>query len=901
MSGMLRCVEYELSKTLSGLPRQAQAHLTARLQRALEIFASLKPLIEEAEVGQLYDIRVWQWRGRIVEICYEMMCVLDKLNLQEVGRVRVFSHEFFFLNPFPRHEKGIYEIISGFEKLEKEATQLPILPVILENWEVSSEQLQLDHLLHSPDRYERDEKKDNVVSKLFVNQEEEEDIRFISIVGAAGIGKTALAQLVCNDAQVKDYFDYRARVFVSEELNLRKIVMAILGLSTSDVRKDVEMELLVLMFRRVTAGKRCLFFLDEVANEDAERWQLMKEFFSNFCVAGSRILITTRHNSVAALASAPEDIIRLRRLSDEESWEVFRSSAFGPSTNADSWKLELCRDITKKCRGEPLYLRSVGGIIRHIRSSDSTSLLQLLTILERQTWEGAQEIQVGPLLMFLHFQFPRYWKQCLFYCSIFPKDHVIVIDQLIQLWIAQGFVISDDHDDNHVEEQGRRIFIALSGYPIFKHNTIAATPGSTCLLESRISDLLHAMAKNEYSTMLLESGEKFREDGDVPIYCRHCTLTIATHTCLPKSIPNAEKLHTLMILSQYSSVDATNLSSLLSNLSKVRALILSSCSIQELPTRVGKLFHLRYLDLSFNPDLKRLPGAICNLLYLQTLNLNGCHSLRKLPKGIGKLIKLRHLEILWTTSLTYLPKGIACLTSLRTLSRFIGNSLVGSKSCNIGDLENLNNIQGNITIDGLGAETDASEAERAGLENKKGLRGLELWFTAPGAGTNDERVLGALKAPSELEDLGIFYYRGELFPAWMITLQKLTHLTLADCDKCSVLPWLAELPSLESLKIMNMPSVKKVVDSEFLGAGSTVAFPKLDKLSFENLGNWEEWVGLADDGDQANFMPMLSSLSIVNCRKLKAIPNYIKLKKNEKPGFRINIKKCPSLDQTQHE
>ncbi|RYR71067.1 hypothetical protein Ahy_A02g005363 [Arachis hypogaea] len=262
---------------------------------------------------------------------------------------------------------------------------------------------------------------------------------------------------------------------------------------------------------------------------------------------------------------------------------------------------------------------------------------------------------------------------------------------------------------------------------------------------------------------------------------------------------------------------------------------------------------------------------------------------------------LRHLEILWTTSLSYLPKGIACLTSLRTLSRFFGNSLVGSKACNIGDLEKLNNIQGNITIDGLGAETDASDAERAGLENKKRLRGLELWFTAPGAGTNDERVLGALKAPPELEDLGIFYYRGNLFPTWMIALQMLTHLTLADCDKCSVLPRLGELSSLGSLKIINMPGIKKVVDSEFLRIGSTVAFPMLRTLSFQKLDNWEEWVGLGDDGVQANFMPFLSSLSIVNCRKLEAIPGYIKLKKNEKSEFHINIKKCPSLEQTQYE
>ena len=151
--------------------------------------------------------------------------------------------------------------------------------------------------------------------------------------------------------------------------------------------------------------------------------------------------------------------------------------------------------------------------------------------------------------------------------------------------------------------------------------------------------------------------------------------------------------------------------------------------------------HLRYLHLSFNHDLKKLPQAICNLLNLQTLNLNGCHSLRKLPKGIGKLIKLRHLEIRWTTSLSYLPKGVASLASLRTLSRFFGNSVANSRACNLGDLEKLNYIQGCITIDGLGGETDVSNAAKASLNNKKDLLGLELWFSAVGSESNDKGAL----------------------------------------------------------------------------------------------------------------------------------------------------------------
>ncbi|KAL1331351.1 hypothetical protein HN51_048621 [Arachis hypogaea] len=889
-AGMLSCVESELQETLSGLSRQAG--LVTTLERTLKMCASLRTLVEDAEHKQLFDIQAKLWMQRTVDICYDMVYILDELNLQEVGKVRVFSHQFSFFNPFRRHHKGIYalglrhnklrEIISGFESLAEEARVYGIRrSAKLENWNICERQF---NPLFEYEVYGREVEREFLVSNLLDGND---DIRVIFIEGMAGMGKTTLAKLVYQNYQVKAYFGYKAWVSVSEEFNLRKIVMAILGFSTSDLMNDVEMELLVLIFRRVTAGERCLFVLDDVANYTLEHWQLIREFFNNFCVAGSRILVTTRKKSVPYRLGFPSDVVAyLLPLTEEDSWAIVRDTAFGPLTHTDFRYPRM--KITEKCRNVPLYLRSIGAIMRYKHSE-----IEFREILESQIWEVAHENQMGPFLIMLYCQLPSYLKQCLLYCSIFPKDHIIVIDQLIRLWMAQGFI--------HTEEQGQRIFNGLLGYSIFNEVTLHGTPGSTCRLEGGISSLSHAIAENEYRRMLLDSGDEPIEDHDLPRNCRHCTLTIATHTCLPESIPNAEKLCTLMILSEYSSVDATNLSSLLSNLRRLRALILSSCSIQELPTKVGKLFHLRYLDLSFNHDLKRLPGVICNLLNLQTLNLNGCRSLQKLPKGIGKLIKLRHLEILWTTSLTYLPKGIACLTSLRTLSRFFGNSLVGSKACNIGDLEKLNNIQGNITIDGLGAETDASDAERAGLENKKGLRGLELWFTAPGAGTNDERVLGALKAPPELEDLGIFYYRGNLFPTWMIALQKLTHLTLADCEKCSVLPRLGELSSLESLKIINMPSIKKVVDSEFLGTESTDAFPKLKTLSFQKLDNWEEWVGLGDDGVQANFMPLLYSLSIVNRRKLKAIPDYIKLKRNERSSFQTNIKKCPSLEQTHYQ
>ncbi|MED6171860.1 hypothetical protein PIB30_044722 [Stylosanthes scabra] len=384
----------------------------------------------------------------------------------------------------------------------------------------------------------------------------------------------------------------------------------------------------------------------------------------------------------------------------------------------------------------------------------------------------------------------------------------------------------------------------------------------------RTSHIRH-LAENECHIMHLDSEKKPKKLGVgdenmnkkkyVSVNPRHCTLNVASQSSLPKSIVYAAKLHTLIILSEYSSVDSTNLAILLSHMRRLRALGLSSCSIKELPRSVGELLHLRYLDLSFNQDLKKLPQAICNLLNLQTLNLNGCRSLQKLPKGIRKLSKLRHLEILWTLSLTYLPKGIASLTSLRTLIRFLGNSGPSSKACNLGDDGELNQVQGSIIIDGLGGETNALDAKKANLKSKKDLLGLELRFSAVGSDSNhkdelpkkNKDILEALEAPAELQGLGIFYYQGESFPKWMIALQNLTHLLLADCSNCSVLPPLGKLLSLQSLKIQNMANVEKV-GLEFLGIESNNdddvqedSFPKLQELCFQDMDNWEDWIGIS--------------------------------------------------------
>ena len=183
--------------------------------------------------------------------------------------------------------------------------------------------------------------------------------------------------------------------------------------------------------------------------------------------------------------------------------------------------------------------------------------------------------------------------------------------------------------------------------------------------------------------------------------------------------------------------------------------------ITHLPDAIETFIHLRYLNLS-NYDVDTLPETICNLCNLQILKIyiGGTNRFMKLPQGINKLINLRHFILegnIYSNSHLEFPRGIGRLTSLRTLSYFDISGKDDTKGCNLGDLKNLNQLQGSLGIRRLGNVIDVCEAENAQFKKKIHLRDLYLGFD----GENEERMendalfLNALEPPPNLEYLRI--------------------------------------------------------------------------------------------------------------------------------------------------
>ncbi|KAJ6417846.1 hypothetical protein OIU84_001265 [Salix udensis] len=374
---------------------------------------------------------------------------------------------------------------------------------------------------------------------------------------------------------------------------------------------------------------------------------------------------------------------------------------------------------------------------------------------------------------------------------------------------------------------------------------------------------------------------------------RHLSMMLSGETSFPSSIHRAKGLRSLLIISNrgYPWRGAA-LPDVMKQLTCIRSLNLPESSIKEIPKEVGKLIHLRHLNLRYCRELVSLPETMCDLCNLQSLDVRGCRSLKELPRATVKLIKLRHLCI-DESGVAFMPKGIERLTCLRTLDCFMvcGGGENESKAANLRELKNLDHIGGTLAIRNLrgGGIEDAAEAQ---LKNKKRLLCLYLFLIEDDNHNHeDDNLIEVLQPPSDLERLTINRYGGIGLPDWMMALTRLQKLGLSFCRNLEVLPPLGRLPNLESLRLYD--SQVRRLDAGFVGIeevenaninegeiASVTAFPKLKRLEIWGVEEWdgiERRVGEEDATTTSIFiiMPQLQKLFIDSCPLLRALPDYV--------------------------
>ncbi|KAF9616069.1 hypothetical protein IFM89_028535 [Coptis chinensis] len=688
----------------------------------------------------------------------------------------------------------------------------------------------------------------SIVSML-LNETSHHDshVPLISIVGTAGFGKTTLVQVILKDRQVTNNFEKLMWVCVSKPFDLERVAKSIIQQATGDVPSTVAWQDLHERLSESVQRKKFLLVLDDVWTYDPEIWRKLKVSLKGGAY-GSRIIITTRDENIARRMTSTY-IHRLGQLSDEECWSFFKHIALRERQDNHKKLEEIGKKIAWKCKGVPLAVKIIASLM-----SLKESVLEWEDVHTSDIWDVMSEDEHGflPSILLSYYALPSHLKRCFSYCVVFRQDAEIDKDELIKLWMAQGFFSYDNSKD--LEKIGTWYFNDLamrSLFQEFKKDSEGNVIG--CKMHDLVHDFARHLAKSESSIFMNND----REVGSIKL--RHFGATKGLDT-------------------------SARLKSFIYQLKCLRVLNLSETSLEELPDEVDRLLHLRLLDLS-NTKMNKLPETICNLFNLQTLKLVWCSSLRKLPEGIGKLRNLRHLELAGVFNLSYFPQGLERLNCLRTLSKVILGSS-GGKGCQIGELKLLNHIQGALRIEGL---EQAADSKRAELKNKEKLRSLALLFSEERQDENRKRiesVLDGLQPHTNLAKLFIEGYEGNNFPSWLSSntaLPNLVNLELSCCNQCFELPGFGRLQNLQCLYLWKLGSVKRI-GCEFYGLGSTVGtstgdedsvqsvvlFPKLHTLEILHMEECEEWHLPFRRG--VEIFPKLRTLTVDNLMKLKMLP-----------------------------
>ncbi|KAM3198864.1 hypothetical protein P3L10_034386 [Capsicum annuum] len=191
--------------------------------------------------------------------------------------------------------------------------------------------------------------------------------KVIPIVGMGGIGKTTLANEVYNDACIRSHFDVCAWATVSQQHNVKEILLSLLRSTKGDTFDMNDEAELANMLQKSLKGKRYLIVLDDMWKSEA--WDAVRLCFPSEN-KGSGILLTTRNTDVAHDAGTKNLSLQMDLMGPDESWNLFKSVAFANEALPSEFET-MGKQIADECHGLPLTIAVVAGLLKSKRAIEN--------------------------------------------------------------------------------------------------------------------------------------------------------------------------------------------------------------------------------------------------------------------------------------------------------------------------------------------------------------------------------------------------------------------------------------------------------------------------------------------------------------------------------------------------
>nr|GMD84499.1 putative disease resistance protein RGA1 [Ipomoea batatas] len=226
-----------------------------------------------------------------------------------------------------------------------------------------------------------------------------------------------------------------------------------------------------------------------------------------------------------------------------------------------------------------------------------------------------------------------------------PRNLVEIGKEIVQkCWGVPLAVKTLGNGDRELENLGNQYFNELLSRFCFQ-DVVEAFDGE--ILACKIYNLVHDLAQSVAGAECLNAKSG---DPEIPESVHHLFFHAdnLSREEFPQSLLNLKNLRYFAYSFRVGPVSKTFVKKTLLNFRRLRVLMLQNLELEELPSSIGFLKQLRYLNLSNNCNIKSLPECICKLVNLQTLNLINCEQLKELPRNFGQ--QLMSLKTLYLTS-----------------------------------------------------------------------------------------------------------------------------------------------------------------------------------------------------------------------------------------------------------
>ncbi|AQK39033.1 hypothetical protein ZEAMMB73_Zm00001d023323 [Zea mays] len=628
----------------------------------------------------------------------------------------------------------------------------------------------------------------------------------LAIVGLGGMGKSTLAQYVYNDKRIEECFDIRMWVCISRKLDVHRHTREIMESAKKGECPRVDnLDTLQCKLRDILQeSQKFLLVLDDVWFEKSHNETEWELFLAPLVSkqSGSKVLVTSRSETLpAAICCEQEHVIQLQNMDDTEFLALFKHHAFSGAEIKDQLlrtKLEdTAEEIAKRLGQCPLAAKVLGS--RLCRKKDIAE------------WKAA--LKLGDLsdpftsLLWSYEKLDPRLQRCFLYCSLFPKGHRYESNELVHLWVAEGFVDSCNLSRRTLEEVGMDYFNDMVSGSFFQLVS-QMYRGSYYVMH----DILHDFAES------LSREDCFRLEDDnvteIPCTVRHLSVHVQSMQKHKQIICKLYHLRTIICLDPLMDGLSDIFDGMLRNQRKLRVLSLSFYNSSKLPESIGELKHLRYLNL-IRTLVSELPTSLCTLYHLQLLWLN--HMVENLPDKLCNLRNLRHLGAYSSDAYDFVNERPICqilnigkLTSLQHIYVF---SVQKKQGYELRQLKDLNELGGSLRVKNLENVIGKDEAVESKLYLKSRLKELALeWSSENGMDAMD--ILEGLRPPPQLSKLTIEGYRSDTYPGWLLERSYFENLESFELSNCSLLEGLPPdtelLRNCSRLRINSVPNLKEL-------------------------------------------------------------------------------------------